>query len=151
MKTKMILFTVIVFSLMVGGAGCERNNNISYPDATIIKELPKITDIGSNTKSLVMQSQKELESVFNKNELQRFEDLQQIDFSKYTLLLGCGSYGNEVSNMEHSFIKTGTKSYTYLLKVGGDATRPNTFRYGILVEKLPNSAEVTFKIEELHL
>jgi len=51
--------------------------------------------------------------------------------------------------MEHSFIKTGTRSYTYLLKVTGAATRPDAFRYGIIVKKLPKAAEVTFKIEEL--
>jgi|ADurb_Cas_02_Slu_FD_contig_31_3305740_length_1145_multi_3_in_0_out_0_1 hypothetical protein len=107
--------------------------------------------LGSNSESLVIQSQNELQALFSNEELQRYEDLQQIDFTQYTLLLGHGSYPNEVSNQEHSFIKTGIRSYTYLLKVAGDATRPDAFRYGIIVKKLPQAAEVTFKIEELRL
>lgn len=150
MKTNKKLLIISFLLILIGMGGCENENEI-YPDATIVKELPKINVIGNNTKSIVIQSQKELKAVFNKNELQQIEDLQQIDFSKYTLLLGYGSYSNEVSNMEHSFSKTRTTSYTYLLKVGGDATRPDVFRYGILVIKLPKSAEVIFKIEELHI
>ncbi|MEA4985496.1 hypothetical protein SDC9_36651 [bioreactor metagenome] len=136
--------------MMIGMEACEDKNEI-YPDATIVKELPKITAIGDHTKSVAIRSQKELEDVFSKDELKRFEDLQQIDFSKYMLLLGYGTYPNEVSNMEHSFSKTGTNTYTYLLKITGDATRPEAFRYGILVGKLPKSAKVIFKIEELYL
>ena len=134
MKTKKILLIISFLLILIGMGGCENENEI-YPDATIIKELPKINVIGNNTKSIVIQSQKELEAVFNKNEL----------------LLGYGGYGNEVSTMVHSFSKTRTTSYIYLLKVGGDATRPDVFRYGILVIKLPKSAEVIFKIEELHI
>ncbi len=150
MKIKKIFLMMPFLFLIMGIEGCEDKNEI-YPDATIVKELPKVNVIGNNTKSIIIQSQRELEAVFSKNELQQVNDLQQIDFSKNTLLLGYGNYSNEVSNMEHSFVKTGISTYTYLLKITGLATRPDTFRFGILVVKLPKSAEVIFKIEELYL
>lgn len=150
MKTRKIFLMMPFLFLIMGIGGCEDKNEI-FPDATIVKELPKVNVIGNSTKSIIIQSQRELEAVFSKNELQQVNDLQQIDFSKYTLLLGYGTYPNEVSNMEHSFSKTGTNTYTYLLKITGDATRPEAFRYGILVGKLPKSAKVIFKIEELYL
>ncbi|MDP3443975.1 MAG: hypothetical protein Q8T08_14055, partial [Ignavibacteria bacterium] len=134
---------------IMGIGGCEDKNEI-YPEASIVTELPKINVIGNNTNSIIIQSQKELEAVFTKDELQQVNGLQQIDFSKHTLLLGYGDYNNEVSNMEHSFVKTNIKTYTYLLKIAGDATRPDTFRFGILVVKLPISAEVIFRIEKLN-
>lgn len=151
MERKTILFSVIALFFLMGGMGCEKEKNITFPDAIIIKELPKLNILGSNTESIVIHSQKELDAVFSESELQQYEELQQIDFTKHTLLLGFGSYGNEVSNMQHYFIKTGTRSYTYLLKIAGLATRPDTFRYGVVVTKLPKAAEVTFKIEELRL
>lgn len=61
------------------------------------------------------------------------------------------AYGNEVSDMQHYFIKSGTSSYTYLLKIEGYATRFDAFWYGIIATKLPKAAKVNFKIEELHL
>lgn len=149
MKKKMILFTVIALFLLIGGMGCEREDE-TYPDAVIVKELP-ILPIGNNRNSIVIQSQKELKAVYSSDILQHYDDLSNIDFSKYTLLLGYGGYGNEVSTMQHYFIKSGASSYTYLLKIAGDATCPDSFRYGIIVGKLPKAAKVTFKIEELRL
>lgn len=145
------LFSITLFLFIITGIGGCEDQNETYPDAIIVKELSKIPLIGNNTKSIVVQSQKELETVFSKSELKQIEDLQQIDFSSHSLLLGYGSYGNEVSNIEHSFSKTGTRTYTYLINVSGLATRPDVFRYGIIVTKLLKSTEVIFIIEELHL
>ena len=119
----------------------------SGAEVAIVKELPKLRrTIGSNSRPVVIQSQEELEAVFTAEELAQISDLQQIDFSIYTLLLGFGTYANQAYSMEHFFTKTGDNTYTYLLKVGGDATQPDVFRYGIIVDKLPASATVVFKI-----
>ena len=154
---KALFFRLSSFFLMLIllAAGCDSDNNndddAPFPDAVIIKELPKITAVGNSNSSEIVQTQKGLESIFSQKDLESFEDLQNIDFSKHTLLLGYGTYSNEVSDMEHSFTKTGTSEYTYILRVSGDATRPDVFRYGIVVEKLPITAEIIFKIEELEL
>ena len=151
MKTSKLLLTMLFLFMIIGIAGCEDDENETYPDAIIVKELPRLST-GNNTRSLVIRSQKELEAVFDKNELERVEELQQIDFSKYTLLSGFVGSSTEVYVAEHSFSKTGTTTYTYLLEIiRGYTARPDAFRYGIIVLKLPKSAEVVFKIEELRL
>ena len=170
MKQQIILW-ISTLLLLTAGAGCKKDviapevtiekelqnedstssGNSNSLEVTIIKKLPKITAIGNHKASKVIRSEKELKSVFTEKDLKHFKDLQQIDFSKHTLLLGYGTYGNQVTNMEHSFVRTGSNAYTYLLKVDGDATQPDVFRYGILVDKLAQSAKVTFKIEPLHI
>lgn len=137
--------------LMIMGYSCDKTDDAIYPEAIIIRELPKLSGIGNHTESVIINSQDELDAVFNTIALQREESLQDIDFSKFSLLLGYGTYGNEVSSMDHSFIKIKKNTYLYLIKVGGDATRPDTFRYGIIVSKLPMAANVEFKLEELQV
>jgi hypothetical protein len=156
MKKLLLIPIIPILLLSLGLVGCSNDENIV--EVSIVKELPKLITIGSNTNSVVIQSREELEAIYtaevrnaiyNAEELTLINDLLQIDFSKYTLLLGYGTYGNQVTNMEHSFTKTGSSTYTYLFKVAGDATMPDVFRYGILVEKLPASTVVTFEIKEL--
>ena len=138
---------IILLLLLILGVGCEKETNIIFPDAIIIKELPKLYILSSSTESVVIQSLEELYTMFGESELQRYAELQQVDFSKQTLLLGFCRYGNLVSAMRHYFVKTGERSYTYLLKISGNATMPDAFWYGIVVAKLPKEAEVSFKIE----
>lgn len=140
---------VVMLLLLAISYSCDRNSDDTiYPDAVIIKELPKMP-IGNHRESMIIQSQSELEAVFDTATLEQIEDLQGIDFSKYTLLLGYGTYKNQAIQMEHYYSKIGNDTYTYLLKVGSDAPALDFFRYGILVPKLPASAKVSFKIEEL--
>ena len=141
MKNKVLLYTTISLFLLII-VGCKKD----FPDAIIIKELPKLYNLSSNTESVVIQSQEELYTIFGESELQRYEELQQIDFAKQTLLLGFCRYGNQVSNMQHYFVKTGKRSYKYLLEISGNLTMPDAFWYGIVVAKLPKEAEVSFKI-----
>lgn len=143
------MFAIISLFLLIV-VGCKKEDNITFPDAIIIKELPKLYILSSSTESVVIQSLEELYTMFGESELQRYEELQQVDFSKQTLLLGFCRYGNLVTDMRHYFAKTGERSYTYLLKISGDATMPDAFWYGIVVAKLPKEAEVSFKIEEMH-
>jgi hypothetical protein len=155
MKELFFILSSVFLMLLLLAAGCDndKNNddNAPFPDAVIIKVLPKITAVGNSNSSEIVQTQKGLEAIFSQKDLEPFEDLQDIDFLKHTLLLGYGTYSNEVSYMEHSFTKTETSVYTYILRISGLATRPDVFRYGIVVNKLPASAEIVFEIEELEL
>ncbi|MDO5615079.1 MAG: hypothetical protein Q4G16_02735 [Cruoricaptor ignavus] len=143
-----LLFILMLFA----SYSCDRSSddNTIYPDAVIIKELPKMP-IGNHRESVIIQSQSELETVFDTATLEQIEDLQGIDFSKYTLLLGYGTYKNQAVQMEHYYSKIGSNTYAYLLKVGSDAPALDFFRYGILVPKLPTSANVNFEIGELNI
>ncbi|NDW12292.1 hypothetical protein D0T50_05235 [Bacteroides sp. 214] len=148
MKIKKLKLLILLPILILGIAACDDNDgNMDYPDAVIVKELPKLLP-NSSRESLVIQSQKELEAVYSKEELARFEELQQIDFESHTLLLGYGTYSNEVSYMKHSFLKKSSNSYVYLLVISGLATRPDVFGYGILVEKLQGKERITFIIKK---
>ncbi len=149
-RTKIFLALTLLLSVAIMLLGsCKPNNIIEYPDAVILKELPKVA-VGSNREAMVIRSEQELMAVYTEEYISRISDLQNIDFSRYTLLLGYCFYANEVSYMKHLFSKTGVSSYTYLLQIAGDATIPDAFRYGILVAKLPITAEITFEIDEIN-
>lgn len=149
MKTIKTFLVIPFLLLLIGITGCEDDKNDTYPEATIVKELPRM-GMGRNTEPLVIRSRKELQALFDKSELERVEELRQIDFSRYTLLTGFVGSSTEVYVEGHLFSKTGANTYTYLLKIKiSDATRPDQYRYGIIVPKLPKSAEVEFKIEEV--
>lgn len=156
MKTTTIMMrkavTMLFILMLVMTYSCDSGIDIDdtdYPYALIIRELPKLAIMGKHLESVVINSQEELESVFTDTELQREESLDAIDFSKYTLLLGYGTYSNEVSTIEHYYTQIGHNSYRYLIKISGLATRPDVFRYGIIVPKIPETTTVTFEIEKL--
>lgn len=141
--------TLLLSVAMLSLGSCKPNNIIEYPDAVILKELPKMA-VGSNREAMVIRSEQELMAVYTEEYISRISDLQNIDFSRYTLLLGHCFSANEVLYMKHLFSKTGVSTYTYLLQIAGDGTKPDVFRYGILVAKLPTTAEITFVIEEMN-
>lgn len=133
--------------------GFVRTANLQeFPDAFIVKELPLMEvkgDLNAGEKK-VIRSKKELEWLFNAEELESLSFLKDIDFSKYSLLIGVGTYFSQVKEMQHSFICTAKKTYAYIIKVAGDLMRPDTFMYGSIVKKLPKGAKVTFKMDEMN-
>lgn len=151
MKTKTILFTVIALFLLIGGMGCEENENLIFTDAIIIKELPKMYLTGSikQGEQKIIQSNKELLTLFSQAEIDKFPDLQDVDFDKQTLLIGCDSYPNE-ANLIYEFSKKNAKEFIFRVEISGGATRPDgNFKYGIIVQKLPKTAIVNFNIVKL--
>ncbi|WP_080903408.1 hypothetical protein [Parabacteroides sp. Marseille-P3160] len=155
MKTKKIRlnFLLFPFTLLVIG-GCNNDNyekNPIFPEAIIVKELPKMYLSGNIEKGdhKVIQDQSELQNIFSWEELSKVNDLQNIDFSKYTLLIGCDSYLSE-ANLEYSYSKTGDIDYLFQIRISGMAARPDGFfQYGIIVEKLPQKAKVNFSVTSL--
>lgn len=117
MKVKTVLFAAITLSLLIGGMGCEKENNITYPDAIILKELPKFYLSGNikQGEQKMIQSKNELLSLFNQTEIGKMADLQNIDFSKQTLLIGCDSYPNE-ANFIYTFSKKTKKNLFFALR-----------------------------------
>lgn len=62
-----LLFVLILFA----SYSCDGRDDDSYPNILIIKELPKITYIGRHNESVIVQSQDELETVFNETNLNK--------------------------------------------------------------------------------
>jgi len=150
MKTRMILFSVITLVLLIGGTGCEKE--IIYPDAIIIKELPKMHLTGTikQGEQRIIQTKKALLTLFSQSEIDKVDELKNIDFTNHTLLIGCDNYSNEVSNLRYIFSKNSEKEYTLNIEISGFATRPEGyFNYGIIAKKLPETATVTFEIVKL--
>lgn len=149
MKTKAFLFMVIALFLLVG-AGCEKE--IFYPDAIIIKELPKMYLTGNikQGEQKLIQTKNELLTSFSQSDIDKVNDLKNIDFINQTLLIGCDTYSNEVNNLRYLFSKKIEKEYILQVEISGGATRPEgNFYYGIIAKKLPETAIVTFEIIKL--
>ena len=127
-------------------------NEVEISDAVIVKELPIMHFKGDMEpgEKKVIRSQRELEWMFSPEDFESLSFLKDIDFSKYSLLLGVGTYFSQVKDMRHSFIRIAKKHYAYMVKVAGDMMHPDTFMYGSIVRKLPKGAKVSFKLDELN-
>lgn len=146
MKTKAFLFMVIALFLLLV-VGCEKD--IFYPDAIIIKELPKMYLTGNikQGEQKLIQTKKELLTLFSQSEIDKVDDLKDLDFTNQTLLIGCDTYSNEVNNLRYLFSKKSEKEYILHVEISGGATKPEgNFKYGIIANKLPKTATVTFNI-----
>lgn len=76
--------------------------------------------------------------------------MKNIDFTNQTLLIGCDNYSNEVNNLRYTFSKKNEKEYILHVEISGGATRPEgIFYYGIIANKLPKTAIVTFNIVKI--
>jgi hypothetical protein len=141
---------VLLFALV--GAGCEKDED-SITDLTIFKELP-ILYMGynlENEETRVIKNQETLEIIFSKDLIAQITTLQNIDFSKYDVLVGENSYRRGIAKLEHKFIKTGNHTYSYKLDVFHDLTLPaGRFCYGIIVNKLPMEAVVNFEVTKIN-
>ena len=149
MKTKLIVFTTITLLLLIGGTGCEKE--IFYPDATF-KDLPKMYLTGNikQGEQEIIRTKEELLTFFSQFEIDKVNELKNIDFTNQTLLIGCDNYSNEVNNLRYTFSKKNEKEYILHVEISGGATRPEGFfYYGIITNKLPKTAIVTFNIVKI--
>lgn len=150
MKRRTILFTAISLLLLLGEAiiGCQNDINKTYPDAIIVKELPKMY-IQGNIKQgdvKIVHSKKELLALFSQSEIDKVNDLATINFSTQTLLIGCDNYASE-ANFRYKFSKNKETEYNFSVEINGMVARPEGyFLFGIIVKKLPQDAKVSFNI-----
>ena len=120
------------------------------PPAEIIKELPKMYLNGNLTagEHAVIQSKTELLALFPQEEINKSVDLQEIDFNTQTLLIGRDDYGYGAC-FNYEFYLTEKNQYIFKVDIfGGYATMDYNFLYGIIVGKLPATAEVIFNISK---
>ena len=114
MKTKLIVFTTITLLLLIGGTGCEKE--IFYPDATLIKDLPKMYLTGNikQGEQEIIRTKEELLTFFSQFEIDKVNELKNIDFTNQTLLIGCDNYSNEVNNLRYTFSKKTKKNISFM-------------------------------------
>ena len=150
MKTKLLVFITITLLLLIGGK--KKKKEIFYPDATLIKDLPKMYLTGNikQGEQEIIRTKEELLTFFSQFEIDKVNELKNIDFTNQTLLIGCDNYSNEVNNLRYTFSKKNEKEYILHVEISGGATRPEGFfYYGIITNKLPKTAIVTFNIVKI--
>jgi hypothetical protein len=116
----------------------------------IIKELPKMYLNGDllSGKQAVIQSQAELLAIFPQEEIDKYSDLQEIDFNTQTLLIGRDNYCAG-ANFNYEFSSTENDQYIFKVDIFGNyGVMDYNFLYGIVVTKLPANAEVVFNINK---
>lgn len=114
----------------------------------IVMELPKMYIDGlADGETKVINDSLSFSRCFTNDDLLKYPDLADINWNKHTLLVGRYFYVNQ-ANLIHRFTKVDELNYLYRLKVSGNATATDNFVYGIVVEKLPLEANVTFKVVE---
>lgn len=146
MKIKTFLALLL---LVIVGCGCSKADKDTSPEAVIVRELPKMY-FESNIemgKHKVIQTQTELEALFPNMSLNTVEVLKDIDFSNQTLLIG-REFCPNIADLRYQFIKTKAYDYVFTIEISGMATQPDFFLYGIVVEKLPNNANISFNIQK---
>jgi len=79
MKTKIVLLLLLSATIQVSTGGCTDSNDdkkeeITYPEAVIIKELPKIYEVASLSigENRVIRTQAELRAFLAKKSLQTY-------------------------------------------------------------------------------
>lgn len=104
-----------------------------------------------NEETLIIRSQETLEIIFSEDLIAQIASLQNIDFTKYNVLVGENIYTRGIAKLEHKFIQEGDNSYLYELNVFHDLTLPaGSFCYGIIVDKLPEKAVVKFRVTKIN-
>jgi hypothetical protein len=141
-----IFYLLIFFTLTLS---CEKENILLPVEA----ELPIIYQ-GCTLKegsSAVIKTQAGLDTIFNETCISSTYVLQNIDFTKYDLLVGADSYTRGIMKLEHSFYKNNPNEYIYSVTVYYDLTLPaGTFFYGIIVNKIPLDSKVNFVVKRIN-
>lgn len=153
MKTTIIKISVLILLLSLMGAGCEKEDVDSSTDLPIFKELP-ILYMGynlENGETKVIKNQETLEIVFSKDLIAQIISLQNIDFTKYDVLVGENFYTRGIAKLEHKFAQLRNYSYLYKLDViYNDALPAGRFCYGVIINKLPTEAVVKFEVTKIN-
>ena len=150
MKTRRILFITISLILLIGISGCDNNEIVL--GIKINKELPILYSGCNLTEGqiVIINSQEDLDKIYKKEYISQLPEFQNIDFTKYSLIVGARSYKRGIAKLEHQLIKTGNTTYYYKLKICYSLTLPvGTFYYGIMVSKIPSDAKVYLDAEEI--
>jgi hypothetical protein len=140
-----ILAAVTLTAFKCGGENAPVNKPIE-----IIRELPKMYMEGNLVagEHAIIQNQTELLEIFTQETIESSPDLQEIDFSTQTLLIGRDDY-NYAAVFNYEFSLIGENKYLFKVDIsGGYTVMDYGFWYGIIVHKLTDNAEVIFNINK---
>ena len=151
MKNILIKSIAIFLFLSFIGISCKKEK--TETPVPIVSELPILYQ-GCNLregKTVVIENQIGFDTVFNKNEISQISTLQNIDFSKYEILMGADVFTRGINKLDHYLTRNNDSEYIYTVTVHYDLTLPaGTFYYGIIVDRLPSNAIVDFVVKKLN-
>jgi hypothetical protein len=151
MKYEIVFFCLFLSFLFLIPGSCKKEPN--SVELIITEELPVIYGgcLLKEGNSAIIKDKIGLDTIFTTNLVNQTEALQNIDFSKYNLLVGATVYTRGIYKLEHSLVKISNSEFIYTVKVYYDLTLPaGTFYYGILIDKLPLNASVKFVITRIN-
>jgi hypothetical protein len=151
MKNILIKSIAIFLFLSFIGISCKKEK--TETPVPIVSELPILYQ-GCNLKegkTVAIENQIGFDTVFNKNEISQISTLQNIDFSKYEILMGADVFTRGINKLDHYLTRNNDSEYIYTVTVHYDLTLPaGTFYYGIIVDRLPSNAIVDFVVKKLN-
>ncbi len=140
----LIVFIICIFT------GCDQEGNEKNgSDIRIVKELRKMYFSPVDTEmAAIINSMAEFDKLIqDKENLQNYPELESIDWSNQTLLLGHCSYKNQ-ANIIHHFYQVDNLEYLYHVSISGYTSGTDNFLFGVIIDKLPENSTVTFEIEK---
>lgn len=151
------ILTLLISLLCLLTYSCKKNENPNEiqkdEEIPIISELP-IMYYGCNLHegdTVHITDKTSFDTIFLESLISQLPVLQNIDLSKYDILVGADVYTHGISRLEHTFQKTDSSSYLYTVKVIYNDTLPaGGFYYGIIIEKLPSDAIIDFSILKIY-
>ena len=99
---------------------------------------------------VVIHNQKTLDSVFTTELRNNVPELQKIDFTRYDVLTSAETFTYGIVGLEHHLLQSANSIYIYKMYVHSDLTQQSgIFYYGIIIDKLPEGANVIFEVDKL--
>lgn len=150
MRTRLFFSAAIALLFLTTAASCKKEQQQKEENATITiqKELRVMHLYRSNISEgshNIIQNQAALKALISSEDLDQYPDLKNIDFTRYTLLLGSASYSNLVTAIQYDLVKSTTGQYEFRVNFGGLATQPEgKFEYGALITKASSSVNISF-------
>ena len=149
---KRVITMSLIMLIILATVGCKKEKAI-YPEAVIIKELPVMYGaISEHGTVQLIQSQQELNKLFNGDAPTFPEELTNIDFEKSSLAIGTAGDGRDVGKLEHRIKKRDSNKYHYSLNVlySDAAVVVGPFSFGVIVNKLPDEANIILEVKEIN-
>jgi hypothetical protein len=141
---RVILFRTLVCFILLFLNACD--HSIDIP---IVQELP-LFYYGCNLKTgdnFVIKNQTAFDTIFDQNVISQIPSLQNIDFSKFDVLVVSDVFTHGINKVEEKFISTNNSTYIFQVNVYYFLTdQAGNFYCGAVVHKLPSNAKVQFEI-----
>ena len=147
-KPALPFFSIALCLLLFLSLSCQSDEE-ELVELPIHRELPVLySGVSLGEKEFtVIRSEAELQATFSESLIAEQSILKNVDFTKYSVLVGRGTYTRGIYELKHKWLMQGGKRF-YRLQVLYDDTLPaGIFYYGVLVDKMEEGIEIVFDVE----